>query len=207
MRFAAIILGLVASTASLLAQTEAAPTTMPTKHAWIRMGGDPATKSTLEIALRRFDRPDGIAVTLVGVAHVGEKSFYEALQQKLNTFDVVLYESVLPDGASRPEGSNDTERTEATTRSLKFLGDTARRFREEAGAWPLTIDELGAWAKKLDPRVGHGVRNASTDAWGIAITCAVDAATGEFTVQTTSRDGRPSLTFKVEVPTSKPTDK
>jgi hypothetical protein len=52
----------------------------------------------LQAAIRRFDpvSGNGPAVYLVTAVHIGEKSYYEQLQQFLNKQDVVLFEGVKP---------------------------------------------------------------------------------------------------------------
>ena len=155
----------------------------PVGTAWIRQGIAAESRPALEVALRRYVRDDGTSVSLVGVAHIGDKSFYDALQRTLDGFDAVLYESVLPDGASRPEGETDEERREATLRSLKFLADRAGDHRRDTGAWPATAEVLAKWSHANDPRLGHGVENAADDAWGRAVVFAIDATADTMTVR------------------------
>jgi hypothetical protein len=46
----------------------------------------------------------GQIVDLFGVVHIGEKNYYEDVNQRLSTYEVVLYELVAPDGTRiRPE--------------------------------------------------------------------------------------------------------
>lgn len=57
----------------------------------------------LETSVIRYEAPQGsehagLIVDLVGVVHIGEKEYYEALDKRLKTYDVVLYELVAPDG-------------------------------------------------------------------------------------------------------------
>ena len=63
---------------------------------FLRVVGDDGKSVALEIAARRFGRPDGAgpAVTLVGVVHIGDRAYYRAAQDLLRDFDIVLYESV-----------------------------------------------------------------------------------------------------------------
>lgn len=45
-----------------------------------------------------------LRVDLIGAVHVGEKSYYEALNKAFEGYDVVLYELVAPDGTRVPKG-------------------------------------------------------------------------------------------------------
>lgn len=68
----------------------------------------------LETAIVRFvpqgnDR-SGLQVDLVGAIHVGEKSYYEALNKRFDGYDVVLYELVAPDGTHIPKGGGAKDR-------------------------------------------------------------------------------------------------
>jgi hypothetical protein len=46
----------------------------------------------------------GLKVDLVGAVHVGEKHYYETLNKLFETYDVVLYELVAPEGTRVPKG-------------------------------------------------------------------------------------------------------
>jgi hypothetical protein len=62
----------------------------------------------LQTAVVHFtpDKPQTGAVTvaLVGAVHVGEKAYYEALNKLFESYDVVLYELVAPEGTRVPKG-------------------------------------------------------------------------------------------------------
>ena len=45
-----------------------------------------------------------LRVDLIGAVHVGELSYYEALNKAFESYDVVLYELVAPDGTRVPKG-------------------------------------------------------------------------------------------------------
>ena len=68
--------------------------------------------TSFETATRFYRRPDGTGptVALVGVVHIGDANYYESLVKLLDSFDVVLYESVLPRGAFGTGGNTDLER-------------------------------------------------------------------------------------------------
>ena len=59
---------------------------------------------SLEIVSRRYEAPGRPDVWLVSVAHIADSSFYDQVASLLEGLDVVLYESVLPEGARPPMG-------------------------------------------------------------------------------------------------------
>jgi hypothetical protein len=64
----------------------------------------------LETAIVRFQSPDGkgdVVVDLVSVVHVGDKSYYDALNKEFEQYDVVLYELVAPKGTRIPKGGRE----------------------------------------------------------------------------------------------------
>jgi hypothetical protein len=65
--------------------------------------GQPAA---LETAVTRYVPADGKGVTvdLVGVVHVGDRTYYDKLDKLLGEYDVVLYELVAPPGTRIPKG-------------------------------------------------------------------------------------------------------
>lgn len=86
-----------------------------------KAAGDQAADQTKFIRLRRDDnrRPAametavvhytaakraGVIVDLVGAVHVGDRSYYDELNKLFETYDVVLYELVAPEGTRVPKG-------------------------------------------------------------------------------------------------------
>jgi hypothetical protein len=49
----------------------------------------------------------GLVVDLIGAVHIGEKSYYEALNKEFEKYDVLLYELVAPAGTRVPKGGGD----------------------------------------------------------------------------------------------------
>jgi hypothetical protein len=60
----------------------------------------------LETAVVRYTSPQrpGLEVDLVAAIHVGDKSYYEALNRLFEDYEVVLYELVAPEGTRIPKG-------------------------------------------------------------------------------------------------------
>jgi len=62
----------------------------------------------LETLIARYvaagDKNKDVTVDLVGAVHVGEKSYYDALNRQFDKYDVVLYELVAPKGTEIPKG-------------------------------------------------------------------------------------------------------
>lgn len=61
---------------------------------YLRVTRNPTTETEcLEIAVRSFEVQDKV-VQLVGVSHIGTKTYYDELQKILNAADVVLFEGI-----------------------------------------------------------------------------------------------------------------
>jgi hypothetical protein len=63
----------------------------------------PAAMQTAVVSYQSAKRPD-VEVALVGAVHVGDKSYYDDLNKLFETYDVVLYELVAPEGTRIPKG-------------------------------------------------------------------------------------------------------
>lgn len=81
------------------------------KPAFIRLlekKGEPIALQTAIAVYRpqaKADKiPADLQLDLVGVIHLGEKAYYEKLNDLLATYDVVLYELVAPEGTRVPQG-------------------------------------------------------------------------------------------------------
>src|SRR5690606_17465235 len=60
---------------------------------------EPVTLQTSIVRFTPAEGQDGPVVDLVGAVHIGEKSYYDALNKAFDDYDVVLYELVAPEGA------------------------------------------------------------------------------------------------------------
>lgn len=74
----------------------------------LEKNGEPIALQTAIAAYRPQPKADKIPadlqVDLVGVIHLGEKAYYEKLNDLLAKYDVVLYELVAPEGTRVPQG-------------------------------------------------------------------------------------------------------
>ncbi len=132
---------------------------------------------SLELAARRYARPDGAGpeVCLVSVAHIGDESLYTSLQSLLDEFDLVLYESVKPAGAGRPGGDTDEERAASTQASMRFISGVLQHQRESTDAYPADLEELATSLEGEDPRLAQWIELAAIDAWGNQLALIADA--------------------------------
>ncbi|MEN0111456.1 MAG: hypothetical protein AAF805_12105 [Planctomycetota bacterium] len=78
---------------------------------WVRVieAGDGGELTALQTAIARYEGvPAGaaqpVAVDLVGAIHVGDRRYYDALNDRFRGYDVVLYELVAPEGTVVPRG-------------------------------------------------------------------------------------------------------
>jgi hypothetical protein len=112
-RFLAVLIGaLVALTGGPLpadqppASESAVKKTTP--HKFIRIQRDSSGQPTaLETAVVRFASKSGdggLVVDLVSAVHVADRAYYEKLNERLDQYDVVLYELVAPEGTRIPKG-------------------------------------------------------------------------------------------------------
>jgi hypothetical protein len=145
----------------------------------------------LQIASQRFERVNGEkgAITLVGVTHIGDAGYYAALAEELAGFDLVLYESVAPDGAKRARADTDLERVRATRAAMPFVGRALEWHRMRTGALPETLAELIESSASTDSRFPGWLRIATVDAWGEPLRLEIIAGTAE--VDPTSDSGVP----------------
>lgn len=60
----------------------------------------------METAVVRYASPErpGVEIDLVGAVHVGDKEYYDELNQLFEKYEVVLYELVAPEGTRIPKG-------------------------------------------------------------------------------------------------------
>ena len=67
----------------------------------------------METSITRYigENSDGdtIHVDLIGVVHIGEKEYYETLNEIFEQYDAVLYELVAPEGTVIPKGGREME--------------------------------------------------------------------------------------------------
>ena len=159
------------------------------ENAWLRAqelsagdeGDETTSGSRLEVAARRYEHPErDVAVTLVGVVHIGDQSYYEELQAFLDDFDLVLFESVAPIGAKPLEVGTDEERAQHTREVLKLLGGAVRthRFRN-SGELPVDLEELASASQARDSRMPRWLRSARRDGWGREIVFEVFPAAAD----------------------------
>ena len=122
----------------------------------------------LDIASRDFVRADGSGprVGLVAVAHIAEPSFYQAVQNLLDTYDLVLYESVKPAGAGGAGGATDRERIASTKAAMQYVGGMIEAYRSAKQEYPPDIEAVKQLVVVHDSRLATWLDTAMTDAWG-----------------------------------------
>ncbi len=143
---------------------------------WLRVHEEKGKSIALQIATREYVRtePAGPQVSLVGVAHIGDASFYEALTVHLDGYDIVLYESVKPAGAGGTGGDTDAERQASTTAALELISSLVDGYWSENGEVPADLQSLREYAVTVDPRYVHFIDAASVDAWGNQVRLIAD---------------------------------
>jgi hypothetical protein len=97
---------------------QAADTGAP--HAYTRVANPDTNTVQLQIALRKFvpAQNSGPAIWLAGVMHVGESSYYQALQRFLDAQTLVLYEGIDPDAHPRHVHDSNAPSTNHPARAI-----------------------------------------------------------------------------------------
>lgn len=167
--FISIASTLITSESSLRAQ-EAVPSAAA-DDAFIRtVENKEAGNVILQMAIRRFERTGqtGPVVTMHSAIHIADQVFYEKLQKLLDEKDIVLFESVKPPGAGRPEhslkGADSSEFKIATTKMrLRLLAIAAMAFERKNKKLPADMQEL---LKSVDGKLELYANLLAKDGWG-----------------------------------------
>lgn len=133
----------------------------------------------LEVSVRSMRPANGAGpvVHLVGVVHIGDKVYYDKVQEFLNAQDLVLYEGVKPEAAGKPVEGDDAARARVTASRQRTLALMIATHRRTHGSLPESLDALLA---ELDGGAARLAKNAISDGWGRAQTYVVfkEADTG-----------------------------
>ncbi|MHC5022476.1 MAG: type II secretion system protein GspG [Planctomycetota bacterium] len=147
---------------------------------------------SLQLAVREFARPQGgPRVVLVGVTHIGERSYYRALQSVLDEHDVVLYESVMPSGTGGAGGETLEERIDSTHAAMQFVASAIEAHHLSRGSYPEDDTALRAFVVGIDSRLADGLDVAMLDAWGRRLVYRTDENAAGYTLVSLGADGRP----------------
>ncbi|MBT8486409.1 MAG: hypothetical protein HKO59_18020 [Phycisphaerales bacterium] len=170
-----------------------------TPPSFLRVSGDDGNVVALEIASRRYVRPAGGPVlNLVGVVHIGEGAYYRAVQDELIDADVVLYESVKPEGTGGPPASgeeSDETRIDRTEAGLRFVAGYAERYHRRQGVYPPDLDTLQRMVGDEGARERDFLEIALLDAWGRPVryegTPGDETSPSQFRLISLGADGAP----------------
>lgn len=87
------------------AENAKAPAVEATKYMRLKRDANEAPQA-LQTSIVRFTAPQGSTVVdLVSVVHVGDKKYYDELDERLSKYDVVLYEMVAPSDTKIAKGA------------------------------------------------------------------------------------------------------
>jgi len=172
-----------------------APAPVPAKtRPYMRSADEPGRTISLEVATRTFVPTGGAkgpTVSLVAVAHIGERTLYRQLQDLLDVHDVVLYESVMPAGAGGAGGDTDAQRIASTEAVMRFTAGVLRLHHSREGRYPADLTELTSFAGRRDARLGQWLQAAYRDAWGGPIRYVVDDGRLHFVLTSLGADRSP----------------
>ena len=73
---------------------------------FLRMTSAAGQPKTLDTAVVTYqsNTPEGVTVDLIGAVHIGESSYYRELNELFDSYEVLLYELVAPEGTQIPRG-------------------------------------------------------------------------------------------------------
>lgn len=97
-------------------------------QSYLRIVQEPGKKNSpksLETSVRTFQStdPNGVTVDLIGAVHIGEESYYQQLNDVFDSYDVLLYELVAPEGTVVPKGGK-----RESSNPISFLQDSMKTF-------------------------------------------------------------------------------
>jgi hypothetical protein len=160
-------------------------------EAYLRVTEQSQGVSSLETAARRFEPADGAGpeIWLVGVIHIGEKIYYQSLQELLDRQSLVLFE-----GVGRPEfigfePGADTERIQWTRDAADYLARLYLWYFEQGEEWPTGLEDLQGAMSELRRQELDWLSQARTDAWGRDWQFEADA--GQQRLGSLGADGEP----------------
>ena len=88
---------------SVLAAPATRPATQPADDTqFLKFVDDGHGGGKLETAIVTYQNDAGVTVHLIGALHVGEKAYYESLNNTFEKYDALLYEMVKPKGSLPP---------------------------------------------------------------------------------------------------------
>ena len=95
------------------AKTKKAKKKKPSEHFMRIRKNARGQQVALETSITRYELENAegetVTVDLIGAVHVGEKEYYEALNERFEQYDSMLYELVAPEGTVIPEGGRASE--------------------------------------------------------------------------------------------------
>ncbi|MGD9722489.1 MAG: hypothetical protein AB7O59_13370 [Pirellulales bacterium] len=164
---------------SSLADEPAALAPRPPKFVRIDRDADrnPLTLQTAVVHYVPQDSTQGpLEVDLVGAVHVGERSYYEALNKLFTQYDVVLYELVAPEGTRIPKGGRssghpvallqngmkDALNLEHQMQCVDYTGDNMVHADMSPDEFAKSMSDRGeSWAGTLFRMMGAGIAQQS----------------------------------------------
>lgn len=137
---------------------------------WVRTKLMPGGVLEMQVAQRVLKPKDGTGpdLLIVGAVHIGDREYYQLMQETLDTLPLVLYEGVLPAGGENIEPANNEEARKLTEQRLRLLATLSLQVGDAS-----SIDEMiDQVAEKQKARTL--LETASVDGWGFPIAMETD---------------------------------
>ena len=144
------------------------PDTPAPGESYMRIARPNENTARLEVAARKFvpEDGDGPAVWLTAVVHIGDSSYYQALQERLDARELVLFEGIGRPAFADPSPADDRERVRRTWLAIRHVAAQAERYRRLHGGYPASLGLLRQEVSSRNGLAGAWMRAAMTDAWG-----------------------------------------
>ncbi len=165
---------------------------------FLRVLDKPDELISLEIAsidMILADDQTGPRIGLIGVAHIGEASFYAEVQALLDQYEIVLFEAVQPTRARREFSDSHEGRVEATRHRTHFVASVAESYKARHGRYAENLQELRDFAVSIEPILLNWLNRELIDAWGEPITYSVDEDGSSFSLRS-SGGGHDAINFE-----------
>lgn len=126
-----------------------APAPAATEFARIADGSDGQPRS-LQLAVVTYAPPRGgsdVSIDLISAIHVGDKAYYDALNDRFRDYDALLYEMILPEDPVASDRANETDdagaarEADSTAPALSFISNTQIGMKNALGL-TFQLDEI-----------------------------------------------------------------
>jgi len=165
-RLSTIAICVVISTSSALTAASGPDNSTETRKPYAKVSDSDSGKVQLNMCERVFTPVDGNGprIRLVSAIHIADASFYKNMQNRLDSYDTVLFEGVKPAGLDPIDPElNDQGKADATQERIALLLEIIEHYHAATHQLPSSFDDL---LESDDTRIAAMVRSTMQDGWG-----------------------------------------